>query len=74
MAAPLPHAARLLLASDGAYELYEDADGLLAQHLAGAPAVAARALVGGSVSRARARHDPEAENAAALVADVQAQR
>lgn len=65
---------RLLLASDGAYEPHEDAGTPLTERLPGAPATAARHFAHTAVEASRAAalpdEDPYADNATALVADI----
>lgn len=61
---------RLLLASDGAYEPYEDAGHDLAAYLIGSPGPAARRFVAAAVDIARDVPDPHADNATVLVADL----
>lgn len=67
---PVNSPARLLLASDGAYEPHEDTGHTLADYLTGTPTEAARHFVTTAVTTARAVPDPHADNATALVADL----
>ncbi|MCL7382166.1 mucin-2 [Streptomyces sp. 35G-GA-8] len=69
MAAPLTRPGRLLLASDGAYEPYEDTGGLLADHLAGALESVPHSLTEGAVALARAQ-PAAADNATVLVIEL----
>ncbi|MET9089432.1 mucin-2 [Streptomyces sp. NPDC004237] len=61
---------RLLLASDGAYEPYEDGGHDLSAYLTGTPGPAARRFVATAVDIARAAPNPHADNATVLIADI----
>lgn len=67
---PLDEDARLLLASDGAYEPHEDAGHQLAKFLIGDVDELAVPFVETAVATARAVPDPHADNATALIADL----
>ncbi|MHB9861914.1 PP2C family serine/threonine-protein phosphatase [Streptomyces sp. YIM S03343] len=67
-----PEDARLLLASDGAYEPHEDANHPLPAYLTGPLGEVARCFVETAVVTARAVPDPYADNATVLVADIPA--
>ena len=67
-----PEDCRLLLASDGAYEPYEDAGHQLTKFLIGDVDECAEAFVDTAVATARSVSEPHADNATVLIADLSA--
>ncbi|KPI31368.1 protein serine/threonine phosphatase [Actinobacteria bacterium OV320] len=61
---------RLLLASDGAYEPYEDGGHDIATYLIGTPGTTARGFVDTAVHIAREAARPYADNATVLITDI----